>query len=138
MFRLEREQGLPVYEPWRDFNTFVNYYCDVTGTPKHIALEPTNVWSYYQMVRIDKERNLAPDNCTFLKFVQERAPHENTRIYWRKLGAEGKLTDEMKDSYILFVNTFGLRPLQNILKRDDISKPHSRENSRWVPFRRGV
>jgi hypothetical protein len=131
MLKLEREQNLKMYEPWRKFNSFLEFYCALTETPKEVALQRPLNWSYFEVTRIDTSKNFSPENITCSKFVQERAAHTNTRRYWRSLSSKGLLTEDLAESYIAFVNTFGLRPYYQKLIRHDNSKPHSADNSRW-------
>ena len=138
MLKLEREQELPLYEPWRDFKPFLAFYCEITETPEHIALQLPGSWSYYTMRRIDTSVNYSPQNITFRKFVQERAAHYETRRYWRRLGSRKLLTPELTDSYILFIKAFGLRPPKHNLLRYDLSRPNDTDNSRWVPVGRSI
>ena len=130
MHNVWQERGIPVCEAWKDFETFLEFYLASTGLSLADVLRGRVERSFYHAERINKEFGWSPENTTFVRFVTERARHKPTYMYWYRLLVK-ELLDEELSSYKNFINIFGAKSGDLILKRRDITKPHSKENSYW-------
>jgi hypothetical protein len=130
---LRKEQDAPLCERWKDdFVTFIKDFAEMMGGTPREYLSPRIQHAYYTLERIDKDGIWEPDNVTTRKFFTERAYHRATYLYWRLLGSRGLLPEELKNDYILFLNTFGEKQRGYVLKRRDKRILHSRDNSEWI------
>ena len=131
ILKLERVHGYPAYKPWEKFEDFLDFYCQITETPVEVALTLPITWSYFKFERIDTSKNFSPTNTSFSAFVTGRAYHNRTHRYWRLLQSRGVLCEQLNESYIAFINAFGLRPHNHTLRRNDRTKLHEPGNSYW-------
>jgi hypothetical protein len=117
---------------WDEFEPFLAWFLEASQTQLEDHLKGRVSWSYYHIQRLNTALPWGPENAVVVKFVTERAFDERTYKYWYKLKTRNLLTDELAESYILFLNTFGNRERGYVLRRKSIRQPHSRDNSSWV------
>ena len=119
-----------------DFPRFAAYYLELANMEMSDFNRPNTPHRYFKIARKDESEVFSPNNLLLVPFKTERSWHEATYKYWWKLRNEGLLNDLMRDSYITFINTFGIKEPYHLLKREDITQPHSSENSHWIQKRR--
>jgi hypothetical protein len=124
-------------DEWKDnFSLFLEYYLEVGGFKLSDFKGPNVPWSYHKVTRPDESKPFGPGNMLVMAFRTERAWHEPTYKYWRKLATQGTLDDAMKTSYVLFLTTFGIKERGYLLRRKDITQTHSAKNSEWIRHKR--
>ena len=114
------------------FVDFLQYWLVLTGTTLEEWFEHDVPWRSFETYRPDEDQPASPENLELAKFISERAWHQDTYCYWRKLKRLHLLSPELEDSYLLFLNSFGVKVAGRLLKRKDITKLHSYENSEWI------
>jgi hypothetical protein len=118
-----------------DFPSFLEYYLEVGGFQLSDFQGPNVPWSYHKVTRPDEGKPYGPGNLLVVAFRTERAWHTPTYQYWMKLARQGILDDAMTASYVLFLNTFGIKERGYLLRRKDITQYHSLRNSEWIRSR---
>jgi hypothetical protein len=133
-----RRRGVICAE-WEDnFPAFLEYYLKAGGMQLSDFTGPNVPWSYHKVSRPDETKPYGPGNLLVVAFRTERAWHTPTYQYWMKLSRQGILDDAMATSYVLFLNTFGIKERGHLLRRKDITQPHSKQNSEWIRSKRSV
>lgn len=130
-----KKNGLcdPVWE--NDFHAFLAYYLEIANMELSDFDRPNAPWRYFKITRKDESKLYGPGNLLLVPFKTERSWHTATYQYWWRLRKENLLTDHMRESYISFINTFGIKEAYHLLRRKDITQPHSMENSTWIQKR---
>ena len=127
-----KRRGICCDEWVDDFPAFLLHFYEV-GRMTHPEFTRPNVpWNYFKVIRFDEDLPYGPGNLGISPFRTERAWDQHTYQYWWKLRGLGLLTEEMADSYISFINTFGVKQPFYLLSRHDITQPHTLQNSYWV------
>ena len=133
-----RRRGVICPEWEEDFPAFLKHYLEVGGMKLSDFQGPNIPWSYHKVSRPDETKLYGPGNLLVVAFRTERAWHTPTYQYWMQLSKQGILDDAMTSSYVLFLNSFGIKERGYLLRRKDITQPHSRQNSEWIRTRRSV
>lgn len=115
-----------------DFPAFLKFYLDKLGQDLEYFQRHKVPWSHHQIIREDDSKPYSPTNLMVVPFFSERCYHKLTVKYWRKLKLADLLSPELRDSYALFVLTFGLKEPYARLKRKRLTEPHSASNSEWI------
>jgi hypothetical protein len=115
-----------------DFPAFLKCYLAKLGQDLEYFQRHIVPWSHHQIIREDDSKPYGPTNLMVVPFFSERCYHKLTVRYWRKLKLAELLTPELRDSYALFVLTFGLKKPYARLKRKRLNEPHSASNSEWI------
>jgi hypothetical protein len=131
-----KRRGVICLEWEEDFAAFLKYYLEVGGMKLSDFQGPNVPWSYHKVSRPNEDEPYGPGNLLVVAFRTERAWHTPTYQYWMKLSKQGILDDAMTTSYVLFLNTFGIKERGYLLRRKDITQPHSRQNSEWIRRKR--
>lgn len=129
---VRREKDASVCKDWDNFLSFLADVSELTGTHELQLLQPRIEWCHWTFERIDKDDIWIKPNVTARVFYSERAYHRETYDYWKLLGSKGLLEEDLKESYTLFLNTFGEKIPGYVLRRINRRKLHSSTNSEWV------
>ena len=133
-----KRRGVCCEEWLEDFPAFLTYYLKQAKMELSDFDRPNVPWNYFKIARPDKTKPYGPNNLLVIPFRTERAWHQPTYQYWWKLRHEKLLEQEHHDSYVEFVNTFGLKEPHRLLSRIDITQPHSSHNSKWIKTARST
>ena len=131
-----KRSGLLCPEWEESFVDFLHYWLLLTGTTIDEWFERDVPWRHFETYRPDQDKPASPDNLSLSKFHGERAWHKDTYLYWRKLKSHHLLCPDLEDSYLLFLNTFGVKVAGRLLKRKDFTELHSKDNSEWITIPR--
>lgn len=119
-----------------DFPAFFQHWLKLTGTTIDEWFDRNVPWRHFETYRPDQDQPASVSNLSLSKYTTERAWHTDTHLYWKKLKDRRLLSEELEDSYLLFLNTFGVKTTGQLLKRKDLTQLHTKDNSEWITISR--